>query len=279
MDFFPVSIANEARRNQLASKPEPATTYVVYFTARSGSSWLTDVVTKTGALGEPGEWFNPNFVPNIAEALGATDMDSYVHLVKRRFTHGGVFGVEITSHQLKRIFGEYPAFDAYFPGAKSIWLIRRDIVAQAVSLAKMVTTEVSHTAHSDTGAQLAADEKFTYDAEVIQKWLKHLHNGEIQTEAWIGEFNLDPLRICYEDMMAIGAEGAVNVVSNHIGVSPVANMELSSGHAKLGTEKNSSFASQFREDMADFIKEIDEQRHEMLSKLTPIDELRRLAAG
>ena len=73
----------------MAALPAPDLRYIVHFTARSGSSWLTDIARQTGALGSPGEFFNPRFVPGIARSLGAPDMDRYVAALTRRRASGG----------------------------------------------------------------------------------------------------------------------------------------------------------------------------------------------
>ncbi|CAN0588975.1 unnamed protein product, partial [Ectocarpus sp. 12 AP-2014] len=83
MDPFKNVTFNEKKFAHAMSWAEPMTRYVVFFTPRSGSSRLTDLATRTGALGKPGECFNPAFVPAIAQSYSARNLDEYTDLVMR----------------------------------------------------------------------------------------------------------------------------------------------------------------------------------------------------
>lgn len=75
------------------------------FTPQSGSSRLTDLARASGALGNPGEEFNPGFVPEMAGKRAARDLRDYVTVLERAKSENGVFGVEATYLHIKSVFG------------------------------------------------------------------------------------------------------------------------------------------------------------------------------
>ena len=246
--------------------------YVIYFTPRSGSSWLTDILSQTRRLSEANEAFNPNFIPTIARTCNASNLDQYINVLVRRHNHRGVYGFEITMHQLDAVFPDHELFLKHFGGGPCFWLIRRDIVSQAISLAKMVSTNVAHTAHANEEERRASDEKFEYDSALIRRWLVHILNAERKNERFFQCNGLEPLRICYEQTTLLSARQMVDVVSRHLGVPDVPEMEFKSSHTKLGTSRNAEFAARFIDDEASFLAEVDAERAPWLARLTDISE-------
>lgn len=261
-DFDPERYDRYLRIKEPAEK-----TYAIYFTARSGSSWLTDIAKQTGRLSDPGECFNPGFVPRMSKALNASNMDQYLEVLRRRRNTHGVFGFEATFYQIRVTFGSVAAFMEHFQSAPCFWLIRQDIVQQAVSLYKMDVTQVSHKAHSDTESRAAAEAKFVYDREKIKYWVRHLLNKEIGSEAMFKEYGLTPLRLSYEVITAMSAHEVVNVIAHHIGEPVIPVGDLSTEHGKLGTSRNVEFATRFREEEAAWMKEVRETRAPWLSQV------------
>lgn len=244
--------------------------YVIHFTPRSGSSWLTDIIAATRQLSAANEAFNPSFIPQIAQAINATDLAGYVQMLQRVLNTRGVYGVEVTSHQIKAVFGGYAAFHAVFGDAPCFWLIRQDIVAQAVSLAKMVTTKVAHTAGHDMQARQEADLAFSYDPGLIKQWLEHIRAAEVRSERWFADYGLSPLRMSYEATTRLTPLQMVNVVARHIGVPDIEPMAFSTQHGKLGTNQNANFAQRFRDEHVAYLAKIDAERAPMLARLHPI---------
>jgi len=269
-DLFRNVVVDPQRQAKMRKRPAAKTSYVIHFTPRSGSSWLTDIIAATGRLSAANEAFNPSFIPKIAQALNATDMDSYIQMLLRRFNTHGVYGVEVTAHQINAVFRNYAAFHRYFGAAPCFWLVRQDIAAQAVSLAKMVTTNVAHTKGPDAETRQSADQRFVYDAALIKRWLKHIHAAEVASETWFAEYGLTPLRMSYEQTTRLSPLQMVNVIARHLGLPDIAPMAFATQHGKLGTDQNTSFADRFREEEAAFMADINAQRGPMLARLDPI---------
>lgn len=255
---------------RIMQRPAAELRYVIYFTPRTGSSWLTDIAKRTGRLSEPGECFNPGFVPGIARAFHTSDLNSYIEALLRRRNTDGVFGCQLTHFQLTKVFGAEKRFLAYFGSAPCFWLTREDIILQAVSLAKKQQTKIGHRPMADAERLQAADQEFSYDPASIKKWLTHIRKLEIRTEAMFQKYRLKPLRLSYEIITGMSALQTVNVIAAHIGVPPIRSGNLESGHSKIGTDKNAAFADRFRAEHPALIRKIEAQRAPMLAALNRV---------
>ncbi len=142
-------------------RAEPTNTFCIFFTARSGSTWLGDTLGQTDLLGRPKEWFNPKFVQKALVLNNAPDLSSYIDVLRRKQQRGGVFSFEITNNQILRVFGSDEAFLQFFPATTpAFWLTREDIVQQAISLAKAAKSSVFHSARASVDEILNADDFF-----------------------------------------------------------------------------------------------------------------------
>lgn len=264
--FGSVQIDPEAQARQRAY-PLPGTRCVIYFTPRSGSSWLSDILSRTRCLGHANEVFNPRFMPRIAQSIQADTLPDYVDLIQRRLNTKGVFSAEITWHQLAAVFGTGAAFMRHFGTADSVWLIRRDIVAQAVSLAKMEKTQLSHAPRSDAQSRDAAEQAFSYDPVLIQYWLRHIFHAEERTEAHFARYGLTPMRLDYETVTRAGAEAVTSAFASHLGIALDRPAVTESAHTKLGTSQNRLFAERFRAEKASWLAKLARKRQPWLDRL------------
>ncbi len=258
-------------REKLAAdmaRPPAETRFVMFFTPRSGSSWVADLVTRSRRMGVLGEAFNPNFLPDMARAMNAPDLDTYCQVQMRRRARDGVFGFQITHHQLIRVFGTEADFIARFGDWQGFWLVRRDIVAQAVSLWKMQTAHIAHAPQIRPDQIRAREAGLAYDGPQIRRWLEHVLVAEEATEALIARMGMTPLRMSYEHNITLKPSHLVNVMRRHLGLPTQRMKNLSSPHAKVGTRLNSDFAARFREDYADWLEEVAARRAPILEQIT-----------
>lgn len=274
-DLFEKVVVDQAKHDAIMAKPPTKRTFVIYFTARSGSTWLSEIILKTGRLGVAQELFNPAYVPKIAKNMGAKDLDAYIELAQRRFRKKGVFSFEITAYHIRSVFGTFDAFYEHYGSFPCLWLIREDIVAQAVSLAKMVKTRVHHAWAQDGDIALRLDSQFAYDGELVKKWLRHLLAAERLSEQWFAQHGIKPLRLSYERITALTPDQLIGIISSHIGRPGVVPRESDNPMTKLGTAQNTAFADRFRTENAAFIAEIDAARAPMLERLANTEDLVR----
>lgn len=264
--FFKEVSFDPALYDEMMKRPAARVNYVIYFTPRSGSSWLTDVLVQTKRMSLANEAFNPSFIPAIAQSVNASNLDQYINALKRKHNNHGVYGFQITWHQLNAVFPRHQEFIERFGNGPAFWLIRRDIVAQAVSLAKMVATNVAHSPHTTIADRDAADRTFTYDKSQIKHWLLHILAAERGTETLFAEQGITPLRMTYEDIMAKGADSVAAMMMDHVGANPVPDTVIQANHEKLATAQNSEYAARFRDDCAAFIEKVQQERAAWIAK-------------
>lgn len=266
-DHFLKVVVDSKAQSKLLEKPAASRVFVIHFTARSGSTWLADTLEATGQLGRAREYYNPKLLPARAQKLQSKDLAAYSDMLPRSFNTGDVFSFEITSHQIYAVFGHYRNFHKIYGGYPCFWLIRQDIVSQAISLAKMVTTNVAHARDSEDRKIIESEQAFVYDNAFIKKWLVHIRNGEKKSEEMFAEYSLSPMRLSYERITAMSAHQVVNLVARHAALPSVPPMDYPSPLQKIGSAQNVLYADRFREENSDFLMKIDEERAEMLSML------------
>jgi trehalose 2-sulfotransferase len=117
------------------------TLYAICATPRSGSNLLCDLLEQSNAMGNPKEVFNFDsvFLP-LAQKYKLIDskfnikLSNYLNLIVRIFsTRNNVLGMKLLFDQLQPLIG-VPALGNFLCNSRFIWLIRRDVISQAVSL-------------------------------------------------------------------------------------------------------------------------------------------------
>ncbi|MDC0739364.1 Stf0 family sulfotransferase [Cognatishimia sp. SS12] len=266
---FPPDV-DKAQFAALLRQPPAHRCYAVFFTARSGSSWLTDVAARSGVLGLPDECFNPRFVPNMAQNLHAASLDDYMLALRRRRNIAGCFGCELTAHHLRATFGGAATFMRYFDGAKFIWLLREDIVLQGVSLMKMQQTRISHLPQSSAQAIGHADNTVRYDAAAIKRWITHSFQAEERTEALLARYGLAPLRLSYEKITQLPEQALAQYLADYLVAPKVPPLSGRSAHKRIATALNTEYAARFRQEEAQFLRGITQTRWRWVQKVAPL---------
>lgn len=201
--------------------------YVIASTPRSGSMLLCDLLHATGRLGVPTEYFNQHdMIVPMARRLGLAlpvGMGAYLRaLVARRSTGNGVFGAKMHFHQAWAAIDQ-PAFRRYLAVSRFVWLRRRDVTAQAISLAIATRTNAWFRLRGQADGSEAGDAGEEVD-DAVDIGALFDATGRIRAENdfWRGFFQVNgirPVEIVYEDLLtAPGA--AVAAVARLVGVDP-----------------------------------------------------------
>jgi trehalose 2-sulfotransferase len=174
----------------------PDKRYVIIFTARSGSSWLTNVLSETKQLGYHEEYLNPNFIRGVASAVNSTIPEEFLAgLQRRRQTPNGVFGIEAREVDIE-LFGADCFFEVFDENTIFFNLWRENLVAQAVSLFRAVETQQFHIKQ---GERTSAPP--VYNLKSVSKWMIHLALQENANLAMLTERQLPFINLCYEAMV------------------------------------------------------------------------------
>ncbi|MEJ8572059.1 Stf0 family sulfotransferase [Microbaculum marinum] len=275
-----VTVDETARQRLVARRTPAARRHVIYFTPRSGSSWLSTALAETKLLGYAGEYLNPSFIQSIARSLNANTPDTYLDaLLRSRKTDNDVFTVEVTYFHLRK-FGDRGLFLKYFPPTSPcVFLMRENIVLQAISLYKAVETQVFHTAAASDD-RIAVSHGFSdYDGEKILGWVQHIRQQEVGLEALFAVEKLEPLRISYERLFGMYPD-PVGLIAGHLGLPPgsVPKAETRAvAHAKLASASNLELEARFRADYGESVGRVESERREMIARLYANGAARRSA--
>jgi len=237
--------------------------YIIFFTPRSGSSWLTSILSATKKLGYPEEYINPAFVRDVVKATNARTPELLIKMLKRkRKTFNGVFGMEVRAIDVL-LFGEREFFDEVDPATLIYCLWRDDIVAQGISLYRAVTTGRYHS--SDKMAPSVPD----YSADGIRHWIEDVANIENSNLKMLEQHNLTARLLCYEDIVG-DRSLALSLFAEPLGVGLEAaelSQRSSDGLTKIADAWNFATEERFRREEPRYVSSIEEQR--LVRRLSP----------
>jgi len=174
----------------------------ICITPRSGSTALSTLISETSKakgrfLGYPAEFFNlgDNVLGARARHYGCQSFDEYVSKVLVESTdEGETFAVKGDFSQLFPVLSS-ASFQRFAGQTTYVYLYRRDVVAQAVSLARAHKHGVWN---SSNGFQAS----FDLDETDIANWATLIVSMEAAWTLWFSINRIEPIRIAYEDVMA-----------------------------------------------------------------------------
>jgi LPS sulfotransferase NodH len=188
------------RLNALQAQADPASRYVIAMTPRSGSTYLCDLMSSISRFGQPNELLNQDgLAKHIKDAPGRTPDEYLRHILRNRQTDNGVSGLKTSWFQFENFTG-YMDDRVYLAGFKYIYLTRRNLAAQAVSLYKATATGVFHTDTEHSPEALAKLHDLEYDYAAIKYWYDHIVVQEKGWQSYFYENSIYPLCISYEDI-------------------------------------------------------------------------------
>jgi trehalose 2-sulfotransferase len=221
---------------------DPRIVYMIATVPRSGSTYLSHLLWKTGSLGAPLEYMNFDPLGPYFFAAGKpqVQIDLWRSARRRRTSPNGVFGFKCFLMQLAALKSDNPALLAEVRPQRVVYLRRRDRIAHAVSLARATISgiwdqrQVKGEAPSIAYSQTAIEE-----AERGIVW---------QESGWEEMFNgigAEPLRLWYEDVVAYPAL-AVGEVAEHLGVAIDSVAEVPVPHmVRQGAEESKIWAERY----------------------------------
>jgi LPS sulfotransferase NodH len=197
-------------------KPEIA--YMLATVPRTGSTYFSHLLWRTGCLGAPLEYLNFD-EGHYAFARSSTDLQQSLwrSVLRRRTSPNGVFGFKAFPMQLQALHEGNPALlssvMSLVDPKRVLYLARRDRIAHIVSYARESLSGIWRKEQEE-----GSNEPLEYSQtalETAERWL------DLQTAAWEAMFRdlrIEPLRLWYEDAVARPAE-AVAQVADYLGVA------------------------------------------------------------
>ncbi|MBN8285750.1 Stf0 family sulfotransferase [Zoogloea sp.] len=236
---------DEERRAAVAAIPEPAPRYLIAMTPRSGSSHLCDVLKNTKLLGRPGEMVSQMFIPNILKSAPAATPDEYLAQVMRVVrTRNGVSGMKASWFQFNDFRGAMQD-ESVFRSYRFIYLTRRDLAAQAVSLYCATSSNVFHTNVEHTTTEREKLANLDYDFQAIKRWHEHILAQELGWQAYFAKHNIFPLSINYEEIEH-DVTAVVKRIAHFVGRPRAGESATSESiFRKIGDRRNVEWAARF----------------------------------
>lgn len=236
--------------------------YGIAFTARSGSTWLGQVIAASGVLGDPREYFNQNAASYTVTNSACSNVREYYEYLKTVKQSDGVFGFEIAYFHLSRLLQEGYG-DLLDDVGTWILLRRKDYIAQAVSHYKANYTGVFH---STQGAGEVSEAP--YDPKEIRKYALALLSAEKDFADFFSRAQVSPAELWYEDLIRLShAEIVATVIQLFGSKLTLANPENQAGQPqkkpvlqKLANRNSDEFIERFRKEHPEFVHYWDENR-------------------
>lgn len=250
--------------------PEAPHRFAIFFTPRCGSTHLAKLIAGTKAMGDPGEAFNPLHVQASARAMGSRDLTHYIAQLVRVRNVNGFFGVKLSYAHLIQVFRSERRFLDLVAPEKLIWVIRRDIVAQAVSAYGMKQSGIAHSPHSAPEEIAEAQSGLRYDGRRIRWELRGLLWNETRTEAMLERRGLRALHLSYEGIVQGGPEATLRRVAGHLGIEGKVTINDTELHRKIGGKRNVEFAARFRAENPGFLRRVEARRAPMLERFEEV---------
>lgn len=179
----------------------PKNFYVICSTPRTGSTLLGKLMCSSGYLGAPTEFFHRKHLTDFAKRFCLIDSNGNINiqaylgeLFKRRTSSNGVFGVKCHYDQFAP-FVANRAWEGLFPDVKFVYIIREDILSQAISLAIASQTN----AYS---SQEEAECEPIYSATEITRWVEYIAELNKRWNVFFGTHGLNPYFMTYEDLIS-----------------------------------------------------------------------------
>ncbi|NES66071.1 MAG: hypothetical protein F6K24_12815 [Okeania sp. SIO2D1] len=239
----------------------PINEYIICITPRSGSSWLTEILSKTKILGNPEEWFNPGNLPGIIQnRYPCLDVIEYFDCIKRtQCTENKVFGMELSFFQyqlvceaLEKTKNDSSLSLLNLEKNKSIYLYRLDLVAQAVSLYRAVETGMFHSAQKNASEKALID--FDYSEDKIWNWLIHILQQEFGWQQSFSKKGISPLCLTYEEIWSNPNLTKLRIINHVLGKSNQVDEISSYNHTKIANSKSNEIVTKFYENNSEKIE-------------------------
>jgi trehalose 2-sulfotransferase len=166
---------------------------MIAMTPRTGSTHLCAALQAAGDVGRPSEIFNPRgYVEHEKQLRSATLFSEYV----RSFNEepSPLFAFKVCWIDFKPFASHWRAI---FPRMRVIYLDRKDVIAQAVSMFRAETSGLWHQRAEETDQPIQGlDDKF--DLALICEIMANLEREKRDWEQFFATEAITPIRVFYE---------------------------------------------------------------------------------
>jgi LPS sulfotransferase NodH len=213
--------------------------YSIIAGARTGSTHLCDLLTSTGRLGNPSEYFNEHLIPSYESSLGGTPGLSYVDkIISCTASKNGVVGIKLS--ELGQLLKCYK-LDFAQNISRWIWLRREDKIAQAVSTYLSWETDIWDY------SRLPERREVSYSKEKILSAYQHIIQEEALMEVFL--MGRPTLEIYYEKDVCSNPEITIEKILSFLEVPGDNLPTILSQQKSMSTKINQEFIERFKIDL------------------------------
>ena len=212
----------------------PERPYLLATVPRSGSTYFSHLLWRTGCLGAPLEYlnFDPDGPYGHAHTSPAEQHRLWQSALHHRTSPNGVFGLKGFPLQFEALQQDNPALLGQVmrqilpsrEASRIVYLRRRDRTAHAISYARAILSGVWRKEQEGAGRA-----ELEYSAIAVERAARMIEEQEESWAAMFADLRITPLTIWYEDVVA-EAEAAVAAVADYCDVrlDPSAVVEIPS---------------------------------------------------
>ncbi len=211
---------------------------------RSGSTMLCDMLSRTQIAGQPASYFRRQDISKWAEKFGLNASSGVVDEEYLEAVHeagssaNGIFGARIMWDSMAEV-ADY-LLD-HFPSPNGevayVYLSRKDVISQAISLAKALQTGLWHVRADGSIQRSGPEQKATFDAALIDSCLLEIQEDASAWQKWFHKENIEPLEIVYEELVE-DPKNIVGKVLTCLGQDPNLAASVEPGTSKMATNDN-----------------------------------------
>jgi len=169
--------------------------YTICTIPRTGSNFLCELLSSTGVLGKPREYFNgPGRRVHDDPTYPDDPAEQFRRILTMGSTPNGVYGLKVFPDQ-HDVFARACAWTKLLPGLSFISLERRDTLGQALSWARVVQT-----GQYRSTVPLSSPE--VYEPGLIHALLEKAIKDRARWSLFFARTGIQPLAVFYEDVAA-----------------------------------------------------------------------------
>ncbi|WP_250518278.1 MULTISPECIES: Stf0 family sulfotransferase [unclassified Caballeronia] len=248
--------------------------YAIFILPRTGSTWLMEMAENSKFLGTPQEWFNEGWIYTEELAMGCrpprlvgtTSVDEYIRRTVADYrSASGVMGLQLSPYQTQCLCEMLEKPKDALDMVTKFYLRRENLIAQAISLFRSVTSGLFHS-YQESPVLKSRLDAVEYDGTAIQTWCEHIVTGEIFYDELFTRMNISPARFTYEDVVAKPRE-ILSWLAAHIDQNlKSGDIETQGGRmSKMGGKTSSEWEQRFRAEHAQFLVDLENRRPPVVS--------------
>ena len=234
---------------------KPTVSYGILTLPRSGSTFLCHLLAATESAGYPTEHLRkPAFT--LAKYCNFDYIRLFNNLMTHRVTLNGVFGTKFISH----FFHDFENLENGFENIltaldKYIYLVRKDEVAQAISILLAQKTQVWHINNQNKLLNYQDQlESITIDDELLEEVnhkLFFIRQQQKYIDKVLNKYQISPLVIEYEQLVE-NVEDNLQTILDYLGINilPETLTNLEYTIKKMGSELSRNIAEEYRKKYA-----------------------------